>query len=286
MVPTPLVDWLSLHWPGAEAFSAAALLGACVGSFLNVVVWRLPREESVLWPASHCPRCGTPLGWLENVPVLSWVGLRGRCRHCHAPISRRYPLSEAFCAGLWALMTLAQPTGLGPMPARLLVVIAGWLLVSLLLVLASIDWDQLWIPEPICRWAVVAGWVVTAGVGWQQSAALGRSLLASHLLAAALGLIGFELLSALGTRWLGRPAMGSGDAKVAAILGAWLGPTGLAIATVAAVFLAALLGGLAMAAGAIKRHQPVPFVPYLAAGGTLVWFTGSPFWLRLMLGQG
>ena len=68
--------------------------------------------------------------------------------------------------------------------------------------------------------------------------------------------------------------------------GRWLGPTGLAIAAVAAVFLAALLGGLAMAAGAIKRHQPVPFVPFLAAGGTLIWFTGSPFWLSLVLGQG
>ena len=286
MIPTPLVDWFSLHWPGAEILLLAALLGACVGSFLNVVVWRLPREESVLWPASHCPRCGTPLKWWENVPVLSWIGLRGRCRYCHAPISGRYPLSESLCAGLWVLMTLAQPAGLGPTPARPLVVSAGWLLVSLLLVLALIDWDQLWIPEPICRWAVVAGWLVTAGLGGQQSLALGRGLLASHLLAAALGLIGFELLIALGTRWLGRPAMGSGDAKVGAILGAWLGPTGLAIATIAAVFLAALSGGLAMAAGAIQRHQPVPFVPFLAAGGTLVWVTGSSFWLRLVLAQG
>ncbi len=285
MIPTPPVALFPLRWPGAEFIVLAALLGACVGSFLNVVVWRLPREESVLWPASHCPRCGTPLGWLENVPVLSWLALGGRCRHCHAPISRRYPLIEALCAGLWLLMTLAQPDGLGPQPARPLVVIAGWLLVSLLLVLALIDWDQLWIPEPICRWGVVAGWLVTAGVGWQQSTAVARDLLASHLLAAALGLIGFELLSALGTRWLGRQAMGSGDAKVGALLGAWLGPAGMAMATFAAIVLAALLGGLAIATGAIQRHQPVPFVPFLAAGGAILWFTGSSHWLRLVLGQ-
>ena len=286
MLPTPLDVPFSLPGPGAEPVALAALLGACVGSFLNVVVWRLPREESVLWPPSHCPRCGTRLGWLENVPVLSWVGLRGRCRHCHAPISRRYPLTELLCAGLWVLMTLAQPAGLGPRPDAALVVVAGWLLVSLLLVLALIDGDQLWIPEPLCRGGVVAGWLVTAGVGWQQSAAIGRGLLASHLLAAALGLIGFELLSALGTRWLGRPAMGSGDAKVAALLGAWLGLTGLALATFASILLAALLGGLALATGAIQRHQPIPFVPFLAAGGTILWFTGPSIWLRLALGQG
>lgn len=286
MIPTPLVESLALHWPGAELLTLAALLGASVGSFLNVVVWRLPREESVLWPASHCPRCGTSLRWWDNLPVLSWIALRGRCRHCHAPISRRYPLTESLCGALWVLMALAQPDAMGPLAARPLVMVAGWVLVSLLLVLALIDWDQLWIPEPICRWGVVAGWLVTAGMGWQQSAALGRSLLASHLLASALGLLGFELLSLLGARWLGRPAMGSGDGKVGALLGAWLGPAGLAMATLVAVVLAAVLGSLALLTGAIQRHQPVPFVPFLAAGGVLIWLTGAPLWLKLVIGHG
>jgi leader peptidase (prepilin peptidase)/N-methyltransferase len=271
---------------GPDLFGMAAILGACVGSFLNVVAWRLPREESLLWPGSHCPRCGTSLAWFENVPVLSWVGLGGRCRHCRAPISRRYPLGELLCAGLWVLMVLARPDGLGPAPAGPLVVAAGWLLVSLLLALALIDADQLWIPEPLCRWGVVAGWVVTAGVAGLQSPALARALVASHLLAAALGLIGFELLSAVGSRCLGREAMGSGDGKVGALLGAWLGPMGLAMAVVVSVVLAAILGGLGLATGRIQRHQPVPFVPFLAVGGILVWFTGSPFWQHLVLGQG
>jgi leader peptidase (prepilin peptidase)/N-methyltransferase len=285
LVPTPLVESLSLRWPGAEIITMAALLGASVGSFLNVVVWRLPREESLLWPASHCPRCGAPLGWLENVPVLSWIALRGRCRHCHAPISRRYPLIEGLCGSLWVLMALARPDVVAAQSATPLVMITGWLLVSVLLVLSLIDWDQLWIPEPICRWGVVAGWLLTAGMGWQESAAVGRSLLASHLVASALGLLGFELLSALGARWLGRPALGSGDAKVGALLGAWLGPTGLAMATVVAVFLAAVLGSLALWVGTIQRRQPVPFVPFLATGATVIWFTGSSPWLSLVMGR-
>ncbi|MFM9088607.1 MAG: prepilin peptidase, partial [Cyanobium sp.] len=100
----------------------AAVIGACVGSFLNVVAWRLPREESLLWPGSHCPRCGTGLTWFENVPVLSWLALGGRCRYCRAPISHRYPRGELLGAGLGVLVVGARPDGLGPKPAWPLVV--------------------------------------------------------------------------------------------------------------------------------------------------------------------
>ena len=90
-----------------------ALLGACVGSFLNVVAWRLPRQESLLWPASHCPRCGTSLRWYDNLPIIGWLLLQGRCRHCRQPISRRYPLVELLSAGLWLAMLQARPEVMG-----------------------------------------------------------------------------------------------------------------------------------------------------------------------------
>ena len=85
----------------------AALLGACIGSFLNVVAWRLPRQESVVRPRSHCPQCGTTLRWFENVPVLSWLLLRGRCRHCGSTIAVRYPAVELLCAGLFVAAAAA-----------------------------------------------------------------------------------------------------------------------------------------------------------------------------------
>ena len=94
-----------------------AVVGACIGSFLNVVVWRLPREESLLFPGSHCPRCGASLAWFENVPLLSWLLLRGRCRHCQAPIAVRYPLVELLTAGLWVAMLFARPAAMAPTPA-------------------------------------------------------------------------------------------------------------------------------------------------------------------------
>ncbi|MEA5441604.1 prepilin peptidase [Cyanobium gracile] len=258
-----------------------ALAGACIGSFLNVVVWRLPREESLVFPGSHCPRCGTSLAWFENLPLLSWLLLRGRCRHCHAAIAIRYPLVELLTAGLWVAMLFARPAAMGPDPSPWLLLVAGWLLVSWLLPLALIDLDSLWLPEPLCRWGVLLGLAVTAAVGFQQGAVVGRTLLFSHLLAVAAGLLGFEALSALAEKAMGRPALGLGDAKLAALMGAWLGPLGLGLAVSLSVLGGAIIGSLARLTGRLGRQQPFPFGPFLAAGALAVWIGGDAPWLRL-----
>lgn len=271
MAPLPSVDPL-----------LAALLGACVGSFLNVVAWRLPREESVVQPGSHCPRCGTPLRWFENVPVLSWLLLRGRCRHCGAPIAERYPLVELLTAGLWVAATLAQPSGLGPAAAPLLQALAGWLLLSWLIPLTLIDLDRLWLPEGLCRLGLLLGLAITTAIGLSQGVELGRTLLLHHLLAAAAGLLGFEAVSAGAERLIGRPALGLGDAKLAALLGAWLGLTGLGLTVVLAVFTGAVVGMIGRLSGRLGRHEPFPFGPFLAAGGAAVWLLGNQPWLRLL----
>ena len=260
-----------------------ALMGAAVGSFLNVVTWRLPRQESILWPSSHCPRCGTTLAWWDNVPVLSWVLLRGRCRYCKAPISSRYPLVESACALLWLITLLAQPAAMGPAPDPLLLMLAGWTLVSWMIPLVLIDLDSLWLPEPLCRWGLVTGLVVTALLGFQQGPTIGRSLLFSHLLAAAMGLLGFELSSALAARALGKPALGLGDAKLAALMGAWLGPLGLGLALALAVMAGGLVGLLGRLTGRLRRGQAMAFGPFLAAGTLAVWWAGSRFWLDLLV---
>ena len=258
-----------------------ALLGACIGSFTNVVAWRWPRQESVVRPGSHCPRCGTPLAWFENLPLLSWLGLRGRCRHCHQPIALRYPLVELLCAGLWVAVLTAQPATMGPAPAPVPLLLAGWMLLSWLLPLVLIDLDSLWLPEPLCRIGLLLGLAMTALLGFLQDAATGRQLLLSHLIAAGLGLIVFEGLSALAERLLGRPALGLGDAKLAALMGAWLGPLGLLMAVAVAVCSGALVGGIGRISGRLQRHQPFAFGPFLALGTAAVWLLGVPFWLNL-----
>ena len=272
----------------------AALLGACIGSFLNVVAWRLPRQESVVRPRSHCPQCGTTLRWFENVPVLSWLLLRGRCRHCGSTIAVRYPAVELLCAGLFVAAAAAPAVvsaagSILPDSPAWLVVLAGWLLISLLLPMVLIDLDQLWLPEPLCRWGVVLGLVVSAIAGFSQGDAPGRSLLLWHLLAASAGLLGFEATSALAQKLLGKPALGLGDAKMAAMIGAWLGLTGLGLTVILSVFSGALLGVIGLLSGHLKRGQPFPFGPFLAGAGLAVWCAGNSFWLQrfsLWLGWG
>jgi leader peptidase (prepilin peptidase)/N-methyltransferase len=261
----------------------AAVLGACVGSFLNVVAWRLPREESVVHPRSHCPNCGSPLRWFENVPLLSWMVLRARCRHCGSAISARYPAVELLTAGLFVATALGNPSALAAPPAWLLL-LAGWLLIGLLMPLTLIDLDHLWLPEPLCRWGVLLGLAITAIAGFSQGESSGRSLLLEHLLAACGGLLAMEGLSGLAQKLMGMPALGLGDAKLTALLGAWLGLSGVGLAVLLAVLLAvpagALFGGLGLLSGRLQRGQPFPFGPFLAGGGLAVWIGGNNVWLQ------
>lgn len=263
----------------------AALFGACIGSFLNVVVWRLPRQESLVFPGSHCPRCGSALRWFENLPLLSWLLQSGRCRHCRGSIAARYPLVELLTAGLWVANSLARPSAMGSDPQPLLLLLAGWLLLSWLIPLTLIDLDQLWLPESLCRWGLLLGLACTAVIGLGQGLEPGRLLLLHHLLAAAAGLLGFEAVSSLAERLIGRPALGLGDAKLAALLGAWLGLTGLGLTVILAVFSGALVGLLGRVSGRLGRHQPFPFGPFLTAAGAAVWLLGNGFWLE-RLGAG
>ena len=265
--------------PPATLLLLITALGLCVGSFLNVVAWRYPRQESVVRPGSHCPHCGTPLAWSENIPVLSWLLLRGRCRHCQSPISLRYPAVELLCGGLFLAAALGYPEALGQAPSALTVV-AGWCLVTLLLPLLLIDLDQLWLPEPLCRTGVLLGLVFTLLAVFSQSGGPEPQLLLWHLLAASAGLLGFEATSAAGQAILGKPALGLGDAKLAALLGAWLGLTGLGLSVALAVVSGAVFGVLGLLSGRLKRGQPFPFGPFLAAAGLAVWMAGNSFWLQ------
>ncbi|MFQ6538783.1 MULTISPECIES: prepilin peptidase [Aphanothece] len=270
MVPRPSPFWLWL----------ACLLGACIGSLLNVVAWRLPREESLVRPPSHCPHCGTRLRWHDNIPVLGWLLLRGRCRHCGAAISWRYPLVELLTAGLWVAALLATPSAMGPDPLPWTLVAAGWLLLSWLIPLTLIDLDRLWLPEPLCRNGLLLGLGCTALIGFAQGEGVGRDLLFHHLAAAGVGLLGFESVSAIAEKLAGRPALGLGDAKLAALLGAWLGLTGLGLTVALAVLGGAAVGIVGRLSGRLGPLQPLPFGPFLTAGGAAVWLLGHDFWLH------
>jgi len=233
----------------------AGVLGVLFGSFLNVVAYRLPRGESLSHPRSRCPGCESPIRPYDNVPILSWLLLRGRCRSCGTAISPRYPLVEAATGALCALVVIAK----GPDEDALL----GLALVLLLVPVTLIDLDHRIIPNKL----MLVGLVVAPAI----LLATTPDDLLEHALA-ALGAGGFFLLAALAYP----RGMGMGDVKLAAVLGLFLGR-----AVGPAIFVALVAGTLVGAAiiarkGAREgRKTAVPFGPFLALGGVVALFAGD-----------
>lgn len=257
-----------LDWEALPSIALALLLGASVGSFLNVVVYRLPAGQSLLYPPSRCPRCGHRLAARDNLPVVGWLSLGGRCRYCRAPISPRYPLVEAATAGIF-LAVLAR-YGLSWQT------LGYWIFLAWLLALALIDWDTLRLPNALTRSGLSLGLLFQTAIGAQTGGLAGAAagLLAS-LLGMTLGLWVLEAIALLGSLALGRTAMGAGDAKLAALLGAWLGGPLVLLAGFVACWLGAIAGLGGRALGKLERSQPIPFGPFLALGGAIALFAGQ-----------
>ncbi|MGL5034617.1 MAG: prepilin peptidase [Microcystaceae cyanobacterium] len=239
------------------------VFGASVGSFLNVVAYRLPAGLSLIHPPSRCPQCFHPLGKTENVPVLGWLWLRGKCRWCKTPISSRYPIVEGITGllfgGIFGQFGWTAQT------------IGYWILSSWLLALTLIDWDTMTLPAVLTKSGLILGLLFQGFIGWQQgNLALG---LFSGIMGAVLGLWLFDLVRVTGTMWLGQEAMGDGDPKLAAMIGGWLGSPLLLVAAFLAFGFGAIAGGLGMILGRLNKRQGFPFGPFLAIGGlgSLLW---------------
>jgi len=239
-----------------EAATFAGVFGAIVGSFLNVVAYRLPRHESLIKPASHCPTCATPVKPYDNIPILSWLLLRGHCRGCGAPISVRYPLVEALTAALCVGAVLAHHSAAG--------IALSVVLILLMVPAALIDLEHRIIPNRITALGALLALVI--GLALDPAGEPER-------LIAGVGAGGFLLLAALAYPG----GMGMGDVKLAAVMGLFLG------AAVAPALLIALLAGVALGAAVIARKgaragrkTAVPFGPFLALGAVLAVFFGHP----------
>ncbi|MBU2774857.1 prepilin peptidase [Acidithiobacillus ferrooxidans] len=233
-----------------------------VGSFLNVVAHRLPLGKSVVLPSSACPACGHRIRAWENIPILSWIALRGRCSACHGGISPRYPLVEVAAAGLAVLAYLHFGWTLHALEASAYL----WVL----LVLALIDWDTQLLPNRITLPGIGAGLALGA------LGLLHRDWSLVPLPKAALGaMLGYALIwlpDLLYRRIRHRRGFGIGDRKMLAMVGAWLGPLAVFDVFALAVFAGAILGGLW---ATIRRRQiqsAIPFGPFLAIGGAVAMF--------------
>lgn len=258
--------------------ASAGTFGLLIGSFLNVVIYRVPNGLSIVSPPSACPTCGHVIKGYDNIPVLSWVLLRGKCRSCAQPISMRYPLVEAgtgfIFAGValwaWTGAAAARPTEGAP---GLLVLVAFLYLAAVSVALGLIDVDTHRLPDSIVLPGYVVGAALFAVVGL-----LSGDLTA--LLRAAVGMA--SLWTAYLVMALAYPGgMGLGDVKLAGLLGMFLGWTGwgpLAIGAFAAFLLGGLYSLALMAAGKAGRKSGIPFGPWMLAGAWIGILAGNPLW--------
>jgi leader peptidase (prepilin peptidase)/N-methyltransferase len=234
----------------------SALLGLIAGSFLNVVIHRVPLRQSVVWPASRCPACGEPIEPRDNVPLLSYVMLRGRCRNCKARISARYPLVEGLTGLLFA--GAAYEFGLG------LDLLSALALILALIALAGTDLEHRLLPNAIVGPAALVGFtlsVLDSPERWWVY------LLSALAVAGALFALAFAYPG----------GMGMGDVKMGGMLGLFLGPYA-ALAVFLGALCGAITGGLLMAAGKMQRRHALPFGVFMALGGIVTLFVGPELW--------
>ncbi|MBR1921865.1 MAG: prepilin peptidase [Kiritimatiellae bacterium] len=257
-------------------------LGASIASFLNVVIWRVPRGESIVSPPSHCPKCRAPIRWWQNVPILSWLALRGTCANCRAPISPRYVCVELL-GGLLFLAAFLKHNPLEPFfwSPTVVALLVAWVWISLMIVGSFIDFDHQLLPDFVTVGGMILGVVWAAaravwvfrGCGW--GGAVFRPLVFSVVgLAFGFGLL--WLVRAVGSKVFGREAMGMGDVFLMGAVGALFGPGAVLVTLVLSSVFGSVVGVamILLAKTKLGRFTAIPYGPYICLGCLAFMFCG------------
>jgi leader peptidase (prepilin peptidase)/N-methyltransferase len=234
----------------------AAAVGLCFGSFLNVCILRLPHDQSLIRPPSTCPHCKQRIVWRDNIPVLSWLWLRGKCRWCHAPISRQYPIIEALVGLLWVAALVAY----GPSLQAIRAALFG----TILLGIAITDARHYLIPDEYTWGGLVLGLALALGGG-------GGAGFVQALLGAGVGFALLWIVAQAGAWVFKEEAMGGGDIKMMAMVGSFVGWRGVLLT----VFAGAAFGTLIFVPLSLKKKRLVPFGVFLAVGAAVTFVFGD-----------
>lgn len=251
------------------AVAALFISGCILGSFLNVLIYRLPRRQSIIHPPSACPHCGARISPWDNIPVLSYIALGGRCRHCGARISPRYFVVEMLAGAIPALVYLRS--GFGPE------LIVYWALSYVLLVVSFIDLDTRIIPDKVTIPGIVIG-LVAAPI-------LGLTTPLGSLLGAVAGGGGLYLVAVAGALAFKKESMGGGDIKLAAMLGAFLGWRSVLLLLFIAFLVGAVAGVFVICSRGPKADHRIPFGPFISLGAliTIMWGDAIVAWYLMKL---
>jgi leader peptidase (prepilin peptidase)/N-methyltransferase len=266
-------------WPQPFLTAYVVAVGAVVGSFLNVVIYRVPLRRSIVSPGSACPACAAPIRWFDNIPVLSWLLLRARCRACAAPISARYPLVEA-AAALMAYLAISR---YGVSVVGLEVLVFGWISLAL----GLIDYDHQILPDVITYPAIVFGLgcsgasLLAAALELNSPAFLGFTSALDSLLGAAAGALLPITVIVVYRLIRGEEGMGWGDVKYLAAIGAVVGLRDCLWVLVLASVVGAVVGLVLIALGRGSGKTALPFGTFLAMA-VLIWLYAPPSWFTLL----
>tara|TARA_Y100001968_G_C19440452_1_gene762249 strand:- start:1599 stop:2408 length:810 start_codon:yes stop_codon:yes gene_type:complete len=255
------------------------VIGACLGSFLNVCRYRIPRNESIIYPSSHCIKCFTPIKWYYNIPILSYIWLRGSCSYCKEKININYLFLEILAPILFVFNLHSEPI----FGEYFLVNLLGTNILTLyFLLIACIDFETYKIPNSIILIGSVTGLsftILSKGLSPLDNVLIG------FITNLGAGLLGFILLEcivffvALVTK---KNAFGMGDSKYLFLIGSWLGLKGVILSLVLAIYIGGVITLFLLLMRKIKRSQKIPFGPFLSLGGYLVCLNGDHFWISLI----
>ena len=251
------------------------LIGICIGSFLNVVIYRLPVGLSIIKPRSFCPKCKNKIPFSSNIPLLSFLYQKGKCAFCNAKISFQYPLIEILTGVLFIIFSFSSSY----FYSFTLVVpfenLFNWTFLSILIVICFIDIEYFWIPQSLINFGYVTGLINLLFVEFFKNELFNESILLKGISGSIGAYIIFEFLRFASKLYFKKDALGKGDSKLVSMLGLWLGPVGVALGIGIAYVIAAIFLLLAFSAKKIKKGSIIPFAPFLSCGGLFVWLFGN-----------
>ncbi len=269
--------------PGMYAYITFLVFcfGACMGSFLNVCIWRIPREESVISPGSHCPHCNKAIAWYDNIPIISYLVLKARCRQCGGPISGRYVIVESLIAALFVLVWLKlgipsapPPWGLTPV-STLAIIPIYWLVVFGLALGTFVDLEHMIIPDRVSLGGIVLGITFSTLVPALHREPDGYGGFLTAFLGAAVGVGILWLIAVLGKLIFRKDAMGMGDVKLMGAIGAFFGWQAVLFTLMISSFLGGGVGIALVSSGKKEMQSRIPYGPYIALAA-LIWLLWGP----------
>ncbi len=260
------------------------LWGASLGSFLNVCIYRIPREESVVKPRSHCPHCNELIPWYLNIPIFSYLMLLGRCRFCKVRITPRYVLVELLVAVLFLLVWLKYNITMGPRSLGLVPTVSAglvpvlWLYVSGLVLGTFVDFEHMIIPDRVSIGGMIAGVILSPLVPAMHGVDTALASLIQSVIGLAFGFGMLWSIGKLGSAIFRKPAMGFGDVKLIGAIGAFTGWQGVLFTIIGSSLVGSIVGMTLVLTGGKRLQSRIPYGPYLAMAAIIWVFWGQNWW--------